>query len=191
MSVPIISRIEYTDGRDSQVRMHLSFPETLEIENGTPLGEVYRHWLTCNVDDPGMFFESRRYLSKEAQSTISTIVDVSADEPLEYLFREHTLRTSFHFYAGLRIGELRSRMAQKALTDEYLYVKGKQEPVIHEVHEWRTTENNTRVDRHYVKINLPLFDQTGAVSYIVVASRFLAPDIVPLSCALEQSLLVR
>lgn len=191
MSVPVISRVEYTDGRDSQVRFHLSFPESLEIEKNTSLGEVYRHWLTCKLDEPGVFLETRRGLSKEAQSAISTVVDVSAHEPLEYLFREHTLRTPFHFYAGLRIGELGSRMTQKALTDEYLYVKGKKEPVIHEVHEWRTTESNTRVDRHYVKFNLPLFDRTGAVSYLVVASRLFAPDIVPLSCALEQSLLVR
>lgn len=190
MSVPVVSRTEYEGVGELQIRMQLALPEALSIEKNSQLGEAHRLWVTNSKAYGTGFSKARWGMSQAARDSIALVLDVAEPDPSKYLILEHRDAQPFNNFTGLSFQQLPLGILKRVLSDEVIYVKSIRAPVIHEVHQWLETGSEKMSWRAWVQIYLPLFCMQGDVRKVAVVLRVIERNIVPLSSALQQSILV-
>ncbi|MDD9916628.1 MAG: hypothetical protein OXT01_18410 [Rhodospirillaceae bacterium] len=189
MSVPVVSRVEYEAVGEQQVRMQLSFPDAFALERETQLGEAYLLWAVNDKVGPEGFSKKRWKLSPETRDSISMMLDVTEGDPTRHIILEHRETPPYNNYTGLRLGQLPICILKNALMQEIIRIKVSKVPIIQEVHQWLDTESDNVSWRAWVNLYLPLFNDTGELRHIAIVSRAIERNIVPLSSALQQSIL--
>ncbi len=196
-NIPVLNRLEGSNAQETQIRLSLSLEHAFPYEKDTVLGEVYRFWMAASDPAHKLPFADllgkREKLTAEAQASISSVIDVTSEDPLNFLIKEQTLKTRFRNNKGLRLIELSSHLVRDALLLEYAQAKCGAPQAITEVHQWRHATNReaNNITRHYVKIDLPVTDRkTGKVNYLLVVSRLLQQNIIGLPRLLKNSELV-
>lgn len=196
--IPVIDRREDASAQDAQIRLSLSFEEAYKYEEDTVLGEAYRFWRDAREGSNKAPFsgllEKRETLSRQARASTGTVIDVSAEDPLHFFFKDQILRTPFGCNKGLRLIDLPTQIIRDALLLEFARAKESAQPGITEVHQWRhpLEPEQKNISRHYIKIDLPVIDQTtGEVNYILIVSRLIEENIVGLPRRLVNSELIR
>lgn len=195
--IPVLNRLEVSNERESLIRLSLSFEHAFAYETETSLGETYRFWSTAIEAGYNMPFDSlldkRDHLSADGQAAISSVIDVSSDDPLDFIVTEHNMSTPFESYETMRLADVTSNLMRDALVLEYAQAKKGPPASMIEVHHWRqaATEEASNIGRHYVKIDLPMLDRdTGKVNSLLVVSRLLDENIVGLPRPLINSEIV-
>ncbi|NKB57901.1 MAG: hypothetical protein GKS00_16380 [Alphaproteobacteria bacterium] len=173
-----ILRRQYEEsGTDQQERLMLSFDKMFSRERDTALGDLFSYWrLKCagTSNLPNMNEFSSRSLLPQSARRFTSWLETETSNPLGFVLRNHPKLTAFGDHSNHRLGELTFKMNAKAIIKEYLYCKSLQRPLYHEIEQ--TVESNSR---HFVRLLLPVVDDSGDVTRLVYAVRLIGAAAPP------------
>jgi len=159
-----IDRLDESDFGNRQTRITI-LPERAPVDHmGTDIAMLFRYWQERRLVDDGI------PLAADFRSPVarSPWVDVSGDNPMYYTMHNPPAGVCGN-WEERRFSDHPVRIHAKACAREYHDCKGWGEPVY-----IYTKQEMLGVDREYAKILLPLADETGHVTRVIYAWRFLS-----------------
>ena len=166
----VLERKEQRSGDDHQERLMLSFDKMFGRERHSILGMVHDYWMRkrsnpYDLPSVGEFYPKASLLPETAQAI--SFIDVSADDPFNYVIRDHpNLTPGFLDLSDRRIGDSPSKMNVEACAKEYTLCISLRRPLYHEIR-----QSIREASRGYIRLMLPVVDETGAVVRLFYASR--------------------
>ena len=172
-----LEKMHQTDGSDDQSRFLYSMNDFAEREPGTLLDTVHFYWDALSGDRGDLpnvtYFDARDLFGADIPDLVSS-VDVRSDDPQNYLMLDHPKSPLGPFGGQMinkRIREFPNKLHREATQKEYLICKQTRRPFYHEI-----DQVIGGISRHYVRVLLPLMDNSGAVVKVAVVLRRLTPS---------------
>ncbi len=167
----VLKRLVETEGQDQQERLMLSIDKMLPREQNNAIGQLFEYWrfkslpngLPCVTD-----FDYKSALSPETLRNISW-ADVTAEDPFNFITREHVKLTAFQDASNRRLRDLPSRMHYRACASEYLLSIKMRQPIFHDI-----DQSVGSISRNYLRLMLPIADESGRVIKLVYAVRIVS-----------------
>ena len=172
-----LETLRETVGFDEQTRSLYSMDAFSDWEKGTFLHDLYDYWKNFPVIASGLpHMDSCRPKSALPHMVAERIccIDTSADNPLDYIVREHAANALPGFGVELSGRPLCDRpeldMDTTACAIEFMSCKLERKPLYHEIDQLLGG-----LKRHYMRLMLPVQNDAGEVDLIYFAIRDLQP----------------
>lgn len=167
----MLGEFERQNERDStnyQTRIWIEADRAPIDHNGTDIATLFRYWQERS------FLENGTPALADFRPPLSNLpwVDVTSIDPLWYTMRNHPAGVCGNWEATPFAGHP-VPMHAKALAREYMFCKRLRAPAY--IHIQQTMLG---VEREYAKLLLPVADETGAITRIVYAWRFVRDPII-------------
>ncbi len=145
---------------------------TRNSEHPRALGEFFDYWKSRRNEQLGLpttdSFRPKDDMPS-GNSRAITLVDVTNSNPANFLFYSHPQYTKGFFdLSRRRLGDHPSLMNVKSCAADYLYCMINRQPIYHEI-----IQTIGSADRHYVRLALPIADNTGRVVNLAYAIRMM------------------
>lgn len=173
----IIQRRWEQSGSDQQERLKLSFNTMFPREKDNALRSLFDFWRekqalsgkTPRVED----FIYQDNLPESVTRYVCWI-DATAENPFNFVTRDHPHLTAFTTLSDHRIGEHPCLMNVRAVVGEYLHCINTRQPTYFEI-----DQSFGSIDRHYVRLLLPVAENSDRVTRLVYAVRIVAGSVWP------------
>lgn len=164
-----IARSSGWDGENWQIRTEIA-PERVCIDQReTNLAELFWYWQERSMlEDAVPSFENFRLAG-----TNLPWVELEAEDPMQFMIRNHPASLPLGDWSNTRLVEHPALMHAQSCALEYLRCKLWREPTFTHIE-----QKILGVYRSYVKLMVPLADETGAVTRAVYATRLLGFPVV-------------
>ncbi|MEX2615824.1 MAG: hypothetical protein WD767_06995 [Alphaproteobacteria bacterium] len=168
----VLRRHEEQSGTDYQDRLFLSFDKMFSREKTSALGEIFDYWKFRRNEQVGLptvdTFRPKDEMPS-GNSRAITMVDVTYSDPANFLFFSHPQYTrGFFDLSRRRLGDHPSLMNVKSCAADYLYCMISRKPIYHEI-----IQTIGNANRHYVRLALPIADNSGRVVNLAYAIRMI------------------
>lgn len=163
-------RIEQSGG-DEQERLMLSFDKLFSREKNNPLWELFHFWQNAASKHDGVprvdEFDYKAKLPESVKRYISWS-DVTPVDPFNFVSHDHVNLTNFRNHSNRRLGDYPAPMHARACAIEYLHCIRTRQPTYYEIDQTIGT-----INRHMVRMMVPVADQSGTVSKLIYAVRII------------------
>lgn len=165
----VLQRKVEQSGVDHQERLTLSLDTMFARERNSALGELFSYWLDKrkNITDIPLSsqFTELHQLPRLSQPHIAW-VETQYDDPFNFVVRNHPGKSAWGDKSDLRLGDMDRSMNARSCTSEYMICKSMQKPMYSEI-----TQKIGSINRHFVRLLLPVSDETKNVTKVVYAVR--------------------
>jgi len=165
----VLQRKIEESGNDRQERLMLSFEKMFAREKGTALWELFNFWLGKKVGNAELpqerDFIDPNHLPKECRSATAWI-EAEVEDPFNFVVRNHPSMSAWENQSDRRLAELESAMNARSIATEYMFCKKMRQPMYYEIE-----QNVGSNRRHYVRLLLPVLNDTHNVTKLVYAVR--------------------
>lgn len=167
----VLKRLVESEGQDQQERLMLCIDKMLPREQNNAIGQLFEYWRYKSLPDGLPRVNDFDYKSALPEDVLRKIcwADVSAEDPFNFVTRDHAKLTAFQDASNHRLRDLPSRMHYRACASEYMLSIKMRKPIFHDI-----DQTVGSISRNYMRLMLPVADETGRVVRLVYAVRIVS-----------------
>lgn len=186
MSGAVLLRTSDQDVTGSQVRFMFDFDAAFSREADSNIGNMFNLWKDSPRSLNGIRL-AEPLLSRRDKIQLAThdftVISTSTPNPFGFVIEKHAEPASFGSQFGKALGDIEWEMNRHSVVTEYLFAKEARQPVYDEIHQWWGGKH-----RHYSRLLLPIGNNHGEITKILVIVRKHNNNVVPLSSYLKKPL---